>query len=93
MFLTRRLASPDKYSLGFTYSLSFFVCAAAIFRAVPTLKLFFYPFCILVIHFRPVKRASALAAEVILVSVLVVEIFSTSASRAVWSYALSVTYW
>ena len=93
MFLTRRLASPDKYSLGFAYSLSFFVCAAAIFRALSTFMLFFYLFRVFVIHSGPVECASALTAEVVLVSVLIVEIFSTSASRAIWSYALSVTYW
>ena len=93
MFLARRFTSPDKYSLGFTYSLSFFVCTAAIFRALSTFMLFFYLLRVFVIHLCPVKLASALAAEVILVSVLVMEIFSTPTDWTVWSYALSATYW
>ena len=93
MFLTRRFASPDKYTLRFTYSLGFFVRITAIFCAVSALKSFLYLLRILVVHLRPVKRASALTAEVILVSILVMEIFSAPTDWAIRSYSLPVTYW
>ena len=93
MFLARRLALPDKYPLRFAYSSGFFVRITAILCAVSTFKPFLYLLRVLVVHLRPVKRASALTAEVILVSILIMEIFSTPTGWTVWRYSLSVTYW